>query len=172
MTEQRKRLFTFYVLTILTIISAFTFSYRQFSNTTEPMSWVHATTALARVIGPEDIILSWWDNGYWLLDQSGGIPYVHNGTHSIQQDRLIAQLYCATSDFDAYLIATSVSARYIVLSKRDENAYPTIKHTASYTDSKQQTFWYRALQPDFSSEYFSILYREKNIVVLETLPHT
>lgn len=132
------------------------------SNITISRDWVKACDYL-RTTPEESVVLSSWDNGYWILDVAERIPYVDNGSHE-DRDELVFQIYCAT-DSEAHALVKG-EADYIVFSKRETNVWPVIVDIAGYNGLKEDTLYFRASQ-GFESEYFETVYRNKTVVVLE-----
>jgi hypothetical protein len=163
---KHNRLITLYFLTILSILAALIFGYTSFRNTLEPQYWVSANQYLSTIASENETALSFWDNGWWIKDQTHCQTYVNNGTHDPQRDNEVAYVYCATCDSCAHRAIAS-SVHYVIFSTREDHVYSTIKHSADYQGDKKSTLWYRALQPDFSSNYFSVIYRTKHIVILK-----
>ena len=167
MTEQKKRRITLYCLTMLSVIAALIFGYTSFRNTLEPQYWVRANQFLAENAADNSTVLSFWDNGWWILDQSSCTPFVSNGSHSVKRDQIVAEIYCATCDPCASRNCIANDISYVIFSEREDHVYSLIAHDCDYNGDKERTLWYRALQDDFSSKYFTVLYREQGIVVLE-----
>lgn len=170
MSEQKKRLYTLYGLTILSVISALIFGWTSFRNAKEPNYWVEANKCIAAISTENTIVLSFWDNGWWIRDQANTKVFVSNGSHSKTRDEVVAEVYCASCDSCAWQKTIANGIDYVIFSTRESNVYPTIKHTCGYEGPKEHTLWYRSRQEGFESRYFGVVYRNSDkIVILEVL---
>lgn len=170
MSEQKKRLYTLYGLTVLTVISAIVFGWTSFRNAKEPNYWVDANEYLSSISTENTVVLSFWDNGWWIKDQASTKVFVHNGGHSKERDQIVAEVYCAACDSCAWQKAIANGIDYVIFSTRESNVYPSIKRDCGYQGLKEHTLWYRARQDNFSSNYFNAVYQNSTkIVILEVV---
>lgn len=174
--KEQKQTVALYALVFLTIALAFIFSWKNFADTIMPKYYVNACEYIEENTPEDSLVMTWWSNGNWVYDVAKRDSYVMNtGTgHTQIKDWKTAYVYCAKSDIIAYHMLPE-SVDYVIFSdieKHYSNAIINSCHYLSHSNKDidlEATFWYQALEDNFKSEYFSVIYRDKDIVVLEVL---
>ena len=78
----------------------------------------------------KDVIMSFWDYGYWILDIADRQPVVDNGRHPENADRDIALVYVTADDSEAVRIMRKYKADYLVFSTVEYRILPMITDDA------------------------------------------
>lgn len=139
----------------------------------DALIWLRATT-------PEDArIMSWWDNGYWILDLAHREPLVDNGILpngeiGFDRERLqdIGLAYCTSDASQAVQIMQKHDCDYLIFSRDEVTILPKISEFGlgeSYGDGSSvpgelhNSLYYQTLWGNFQVENgLEVVYRPEN----------
>lgn len=152
------------------------FSWKNFEGSIMPGYYVEACEYIKDNTSEDSVVLTWWSNGNWIYGVAERDTFVMNTGkgHSKTFDRIVAHIYSTDYDYFAYNLVfyelDDSHSDYIVFSSIEGNYFDTIYSKAEdnyhKAANKEGTLWYRALQEDYQSKYFDVVYRGEDIVVL------
>ncbi len=170
MEKQKRRVM--HMVIGLCIIASLAFSWVNFADVIMPRYWVDACEYVKAETPTNSTVMTWWDNGYWVLDVANRTPYTDNGHYTWDKLYLTAQIYTATDDKVAHDLISGI-ADYVIMSSIERHYFGTIMKDARYFGDKQDTLWARSLNHPYQSQYFDVVYKSVNgddaIVVLKVL---
>jgi asparagine N-glycosylation enzyme membrane subunit Stt3 len=125
--------------------------------------WYAALTYLRENSGEDAAVISWWDNGYWILDVAGRRPVVDNGLYWWDEVRLedIGVAYCTPEAMEAVEVMEKYQADYLIFSRSEVAILPVITEYglgerygdgSSVPDELKGSLYYRSLWGDFQSD--------------------
>lgn len=150
----------------LAILGALFLGYMPPRTAVAPDYWVEACQWLETNTSPDSVIATEWSNGYWVLAIANRPTYVNNGSHTPEADSIVADLYCSTNDREASETLSGI-ADYLIMSRTESNYFKAIVSAASYSGDRPDTLFERAFAPTYQSPYFTTVYRQENIIILQ-----
>jgi asparagine N-glycosylation enzyme membrane subunit Stt3 len=121
-----------------------------------------AGMAWLRHNSPQDaVVMSHWNNGYFILDLSGRKPVVDNGNWDEERNYDISVVYCTTDISEAVRMMERHDANYAVFSKNEYVLLPRLTGDAlgqpygdgtSIPSEMRGSLYARALSGEFVSE--------------------
>jgi len=104
--------------------------------------WFQALDWLEENSQPTDVIMSWWDYGYWIQTYAGRPTIADGATTNSSQIRRLARAFM-TTEKEAYDFCKEFNVRYVVVDVTDD-FYPGAKWTAMAVIAEQKIADYMA----------------------------
>ncbi len=98
--------------------------------------WFQALDWIEENSEPDDVIMSWWDYGYWIQTYAGRPTIADGATTNSSQIRRLARAFM-TTEKEAYQFCKEFNVRYVVVDVTDD-FYPGAKWTAMAVIAEQR----------------------------------